>query len=1064
MQTSTAAKFADVCTRQWVTLEAAAEANPWSPVCKATLERIRSTIVLAGRGLNSDIRNHEMSWSRLRTLAALAAAISFLICPGARGSPPERYTVDVFTVEDWLPQSSVVSMIQSAEGYLWLGTLGGIARFDGLNSVIFDEGNTPELDSGRIIQLFADSKENLWVATEPGGLLRVHLREAANRSSFRPKEPNSNSRVLAFAEDRSGGVWLYRADGQLACYTDRMRVWEVDRNPPREPRFLAPEASGILWFGGRQRLFGVGPLPVAGDALPYSHTAAGVDFLLASKGPGHWRFSGGEIAYYVTNQVVKRLGAYPWRPGVLVAAACEDKDGDLIVGTYGDPGDGVYWFNKAGVARRVTGLSHDSILSVLVDQDGTLWVGTDGGGLNRVRSQAFSVVGPSAGSTVQSVCADGTNGVWIGYNGPRIDHWTPEGTKQYDISRPSVSLAVRSVYVDKQGRVWAGTRGGGLFRLFAGEFRPVEAYDEVGNQWISSIIEDDRGVLWVGTQGGLAYWDGKFWKTLSSLDGLSGQIVQAIAKGPDGALWVGTDGGGLNRIKDRQVTIYTRQSGLVGDHVFAVLTTGTNEVWVGTSSGLSWFEQGKWHSFTTRNGLAGNSIRFLLDDNEGNLWIGSNAGLTRASKQSLTDVATGITNRAILRHFSKEDGLPTRECSQGSQPAAARTPDGKLWFATIKGLASVLNRDVRTHTNPPPTVIERIIVDGRDLVTNSLSRTVPAAIALPARSESLEIHFAGINLNAPERTRFKYRLEGHETAWTEIRGNTGATRYTRLPPRDYVFTVLSANEEGAWSETGPVLAVTVLPPFWRTWWFLSLVTVFSLGLVVAVVHYFSTQKLQRQLATLRQQEALERERGRIARDLHDQLGANLTQVALLGELAEADKEVPEEVEAHARQISQTARETTHALDEIVWTVNPANDTLDELVNYICKYAQDYLELAGLKYRIEVPADVPPVTITPELRHNAFLVAKEAINNVVKHARAESVWVRLDMTAGRFGLQIEDDGIGLPANAANKGRNGLRNMHSRMADAGGSFSVKPRPEGGTIARLEAPLTNKQQQTP
>lgn len=1001
-----------------------------------------------------------MSWTRLRILAASAVALGSFLCHEAPGAPPERYAVDVFTVEDWLPQSSVVSMIQTSEGYLWLGTLGGIARFDGLNSAIFDEGNTPELDSSRVIKLFADSHTNLWVATEPGGLLRVHMREPTNRASLSPKEPNKNSRVLALDEDKSGGVWLYRADGQLARYSDRMRVMMVDNQPLQQPRFIVGEASGILWFGTAQNLFAAHPLPGGqGVVWPPERFSPGVDYLASSKGPGHWRFSGGQIAYYTTNQLVRRLGPYPWQPGVIVAAACEDSDGDLIVGTYGDPGDGVYWFNKEGVAKRLTGLSHDSILSLLVDHDGTLWVGTDGGGLNRVRPQAFSVVEPSAGLTVQSVCPDGTNGVWIGYNSPRIDHLTPSGTKSYELSRPNVTLAVRSVYVDRQGRVWAGTRGGGLFQFSVGEFRPVDGYDEVGNQWVSSISEDENGALWVGSQGGLAYWEGKYWRTFSSLDGLSGQFVQTIARSPDGALWVGTDGGGLNHIRDKKVTVYTRQNGLVGDHVFAALATAKSEVWVGTSSGLSWFKNGRWHSFTTRDGLAGNNIRFLLDDEEGNLWIGSNAGLTRANMQSLAEFAGGVTNRAMLRHFTTEDGLPTRECSQGSQPAAARTADGRLWFATIKGLACVSNRDLSARTNPPPVVIERIIVDGQDLVTNSLSRTVPLALELSARNESVEIHFAAIHLSAPQRTRFKYRLEGHETAWTEIRGNTGSIRYTRLPPRDYTFLVLAATEEGDWSQTGPRLSLTVLPPFWRTLWFLSLMTLLTLGLIVAIVHYLSTQKLQRQLATLRQQEALERERGRIARDLHDQLGANLTQVSLLSELAEADKDVPEEVEAHARQIGQTARETTHALDEIVWTVNPANDTLDELVNYICKYAQDYLELAGLKYRIEVPQEVPTAAITPELRHNAFLVAKEAVNNIVKHARADSVRMRLDIADAQFGLEIEDNGIGLPPDAESKGRNGLRNMRSRMTDVGGSFTVRPRPGGGTVARLEAPLGGK-----
>jgi signal transduction histidine kinase len=252
-----------------------------------------------------------------------------------------------------------------------------------------------------------------------------------------------------------------------------------------------------------------------------------------------------------------------------------------------------------------------------------------------------------------------------------------------------------------------------------------------------------------------------------------------------------------------------------------------------------------------------------------------------------------------------------------------------------------------------------------------------------------------------------------------------------------------------------------LPPFWKTWWFISLSAAIALVLTVGSVHYISTQRLQRQLALMRQQEALERERARISRDLHDQLGANLTQVALLGEMAEADKELPAQVEDHARHISETARETTRALDEIVWTINPENDTVEGLMNYICKYAQEYLELAGVKYRLDTPPHLPATPISPELRHNAFLVTKEAVNNVVKHAAANSVWLRLNLAPDHFTIEIADDGKGIASADQRKGRSGLRNMAKRMADVGGSFSFAPRPEGGTLIRLTAPLLNHQE---
>jgi signal transduction histidine kinase len=231
------------------------------------------------------------------------------------------------------------------------------------------------------------------------------------------------------------------------------------------------------------------------------------------------------------------------------------------------------------------------------------------------------------------------------------------------------------------------------------------------------------------------------------------------------------------------------------------------------------------------------------------------------------------------------------------------------------------------------------------------------------------------------------------------------------------------------------------------------------GMIAGSVYYVSTQRLHRQLENLRQHEALEKERARIARDLHDLLGANLTQVALLGEMAETDKDSPQEVESHAKQISQTARETTHALDEIVWTVNPSNDTLDGLINYLCKYAQEFLAMADLRYRLEVPSQLPSTPISPELRHNVFLAAKESVNNVVKHAHATSAWLRLQLEPHQFTLEIEDNGRGIAPADEKKGRSGLRNMRKRMEDIGGKFEMTASAEGGTKVRLTAPLNSK-----
>jgi ligand-binding sensor domain-containing protein/signal transduction histidine kinase len=783
-----------------------------------------------------------------------------------------------------------------------------------------------------------------------------------------------------------------------------------------------------------------------------------LDFLLASQRGGYWRLADGHVQKWTANRLERDWGSYPWNRAP-VSAACEDQDGNLVVGTLGA---GVFWFDASGKATRLStaeGLSYNYILSLLVDGEGTLWVGTDGGGLNRVKQQVFDLVEETWNLVVQSLCENDRGGLWMGFNaiGENANGaglWKEGVLQRFGPSEGLTNSSVMAIFADRKQRVWAGTLAG-LFQLQNGRFQRVAGLKPI-YRGVLAIHQDRAGRLWAGTQGGLARWDDRDWKVFTTRDGLSADEVQAIADDRDDNLWIGTKGGGLNRLQDGKFTSYHKADGLPSEDISSLFVDGQGVLWIGTSGGgLGRFYAGKWTRYTTREGLISNSLGYLIEDDQGYLWIGSNAGLMRVPKKALNDFAHRAATFIPCRAYGKLDGLPTRECTVGSQPGACRTRDGKLWFPTIKGLASVNPAQLKPNTNPPPVTIESILIDGQAQNTNRLRAAWPRTVTVRPGKERLEILFTSLNLVAPDRARFRYRLEGHETDWIEA-GNSRIARYSRLPPGRYRFEVMACNEDGVWNPASSGLAIIVETPFWRTWWFLSATVTLFLGTIVGVVHYLSTQKLQRQLENLRQQEALERERARIARDIHDQLGANLTQVSLLGDLVESDKHSPDDVGVHARQISQTARDTTRALDEIVWTVNPSNDTLDGLITYFCKYAQEYFAVAGLRYRLDVPAQLPGAPISPEIRHNVFLASKEAVTNVVRHAQASSVSVRLELESDRFTLVIGDNGRGPSGMDETTGRNGLRNMRKRMEDIGGSFSISPAPEGGTVVRLTVPI--------
>jgi len=696
-----------------------------------------------------------------------------------------------------------------------------------------------------------------------------------------------------------------------------------------------------------------------------------------------------------------------------------------------------------------------------MDREGNLWVGTDGDGLDRVKRKIFNTPAELHPWAALSLSDDAQGGVWTTFNADGLSYCLTNSVQDFAVGIYSNAW---SVLVDSRQQVWAGTVYEGLFRFQAGRFQPAPGAEILG-PWVYALFQDHSGELWAGTQNGLARWDGQDWKMFTTRDGLSDNAVRAIAEDAGGNLWVGTENGGLNFYKGKRFISYQQtEDGPPGNDISALYLDKDGVLWVGTfGHGLGRFQDRKWTRFSTaRGGLASNSIGYIIEDDEGNLWIGSNMGLMRIPKKSLNDFTLGATNSISCRTYGEADGLPSRECSIGAQPAAIRTRDGQLWFPTVKGLVSVNPAELRPNLRPPPVMIESVRVDGREQRTNLLASTWPQAITIAPGSRQLmvqlEIHYTALNFTAPDEVRFKYRLEGRETAWTEV-ANTRTAYYSQLPPGHYHFHIIACNEDGVWNENGSFLDITVQPQFWQTGWFRIAAIAGFLGLIIAGVRYFSTQKLQRQLQALKQREALERERSRIARDLHDQLGANLTQVALLGEMAEADKNEPVEIEAHAQQISQTARETTRALDEIVWAVNPANDTLDGLVNYACKYAQEYFALAGLRYRADVPAQLPAIAIPPEVRHNVFLAFKEAVHNVVKHAQASEARIRLRLAPGEFTLEIEDNGRGLGSLAAGAAatRNGLRNMRKRMDGLHGEFSIGPGTDGGTLVRLTIPIS-------
>ncbi|HXS68930.1 MAG TPA: triple tyrosine motif-containing protein, partial [Candidatus Polarisedimenticolia bacterium] len=388
---------------------------------------------------------------------------------------------------------------------------------------------------------------------------------------------------------------------------------------------------------------------------------------------------------------------------------------------------------------------------------------------------------------------------------------------------------------------------------------------------------------------------------------------------------------------------------------------------------------------------------------------------------------------------------------------------GRLWFTTVKGAVSIQPQDIRPNRLPPPVAIEEILVDGKNVdptgslqAASAFPATVGASFNLrgpwlevPPGKHQLEFRYTGLSLVASDRVQFRYWLEGAGTNWIDA-GPRRSIQFNLLPAGDYRFHVIAANSDGVWNETGASLRLRVLPHFYETWWFRLLAAIVVLGTTAITIRTVSLRRLRWRMQQLERQHTVERERTRIARDIHDDLGASLNLIAVLGDLAKKEK-----TDERIERMSSTARQAVTSLDEIVWAVNPRNDTLAHLVDYAGQFATGYLRAAGIRCLLDVPEELPPCEVASDVRHNLFLVIKEALQNIVKHSGATEVWLRVNTSAKTLRVIVEDNGRGFEHIVENPTADGLRNMRERAAEIGGECRIQSRPGAGTNVIVEIP---------
>ena len=1000
------------------------------------------------------------------------ALLALLACAGLNlgaQTPTEekrerRYQIDSYTTEYGLPSGVVNAILQTSEGYIWLGTGNGLVRFDGIQFAVFSQANTPELVSSRISALYEDANGMLWIGTEGGGVVSYKGGEFKNYSVSSGLATDSVSAIMA---DIQGNLWVATVGGAL----NRFRSGEFTPYSPRGEftigtiENMADAGAGTIWWatGNAMGYFREGefsPLPRNNE----DRLRLGGNKLM-----GFWLVENDKLQFWSGGQPTSE--AYPLPDGLessQVTVVYRDTKEEII--WIGTSGKGLYRFENNRFYPPITTqdkLSHNSILSITQDKEGNLWVGTNGGGLNRLRETAFEVYNTARGlsqNVILSVTGGRDGSTWIGTDGAGLNRLRDGHIRTYGPQEGlGKNLPIWSVLEDQRGDLWVGTKSG-LYKFNGIKFERYGRGNGLPGEDIRALYEDRRGRLWVGTFGrGLALLvEGKVSRIFDSRSHaeFASDDIRCLLETSDGSLWIGTAGGGLVQFKASKFITHRKNTGLSSDFIRSLYEDKDGVLWIGTNNGLTCLRRGKFFRFSTVNGLPDDVISQLFEDEErGDLWIGSNRGVFRVSRRALLTYADGRMTSFNAVIYDRSDGLAGRECTGGSQPSGYKDVQGRFWFPTSDGVSVVDPANLRLNPRPPQLVIETVKADGHEIKarrnTNDLETTVQIAYRIPPGTERVEISYAGLSFVAPRRVRYSYQLIGYDVGSVNADSRRIAI-YQDLPPGRYSFQVIAANSDGVANTIGKTVGIIVMPRFYQTLWFQIGAFIFAGFLVFMSFRYLTVRTLKRKLAQLEQQRALDRERSRIAQDMHDDLGARVTRIGLLTELIVRKAPQNDDVKSVSHKIEESMREIVHTLDEIVWAVNPKNDTLDRLAAFITQYAEDYFEITPIRCRLEVAQEFPALPLSAELRHSLFLVVKESLNNIVKHSEATEVRIEMRYNQPEFVITIEDNGKGFLLSEANQSRNGLVNMKKRIEEAGGKYELNSEKGKGTHMRLSIKL--------
>ena len=970
-----------------------------------------------------------------------------------------QYRFDSWTTDDGLPQNSVHSITQTADGYIWLTTFDGLVRFDGVRFTVFNKSNHKNLPGNRFVKLFAEDDNTLWICTEESGLVRYHNGEL---QTFTVADGLLTNRVYEIQKDTDGSLLISTWSGTMRWRNEKFSV-ERQEDIRRFKVYLAP--SGIRWEMDKSGLRSIGrdgretiyDLPFAADKISSDRT---FNYFLhvnmfEDRSGALWFAAAGNV-YRLKDGAISVLRKENGVPSSLVQVIAQDGAGAIWLGTK-EKGACRLQANRFDCFDKSSGISSDNIYDIFSDREGTLWLGTNERGINRVTNRTITPLSTAEGladKNVYPILEDKTGGVWIG-SFSALSYYKDGKIKNYAYGKELIYESAQSLFEDGAGRLWIGSIGGVSY-LENGKF-----YDfteklnlTIGDYDFWDIHQDRNGAFWFATNKGLIKHENGATTRFTTADGLPGDDVKIIHEARDGALWIGTYSGlavlssefsrqnsdnRKSRLKAKLRT-FTEQNGLAGNHIRSIYEDEDGAMWIGTyDGGLSRFKDGKFTNYTTENGLFSNGVFQILPDERGNFWMSSNQGIYRVSRQQLNDFADGKITRIVSSVFGKSDGMLNTECNGGRSPAGIKTRDGRLWFPTQDGAAIINPESVSSNSLAPPVVIESVFID------NHSTEIRQSAVEIQPGQNNLEIHYTGLSFIKPEQMQFRYKLEGLDENWTDA-ANRREAYFPYLPPGKYTFRVIAANSDNVWNEPGASIEIVVKPAFYRTWWFLVLCSL-TIGLLAFWLYQRRLNEIQRrQFAqeefSRRLINAHESERRRIAAELHDSIGQSL---AMIKNSAVFGVQSIEDVPSAKQQLTEISMQTAHAIAEvreISYNLRPYLLDRLGLTKAIVSLLNKIADNSALKIISEIE-DVDGI-FENEVEISIYRIIQESLNNILKHAEASEIIISIAKTERGISIKIQDDGKGfdVKTNSESKQRGGfgLLGMSERVRMLGGTISI------------------------